>query len=50
MVATYHSVIGTVKLKDSSAQEFIGTFFKKTFNGCRDYLNLISNKISLATG
>lgn len=50
MVATYHSVIRTVKLEGSSAWEFIGTFFKKIFNGYRDYLNLIPNKISLATG
>lgn len=30
MVATYHSVIRTVKLEGSSAWEFIGTFFKKS--------------------
>ena len=28
MVATYHSVISTVKLHDSSAWDFIGNFFK----------------------
>ncbi len=48
MAATYHSVIGTVKLQDSSAWDFIGTFFKKIFKGCRDYQNLIPDKISLA--
>lgn len=50
MAATYHSVIGIVKLQGSSAWDFIGAFFKKIFNGCRDYLNLIPNKISLANG
>ena len=28
MVATYHSVISTVKLHDSSAWDFIGNFLK----------------------
>lgn len=30
MAATYHSVIGTVKLHGSSVWNFIGTFFKKS--------------------
>ncbi len=38
MAATYHSVIGTV-----------GTFFKNIFNGCRDYVNMVPDKITLAT-
>ena len=38
MAATYHSVIGTVKLHGSSVWNFIGTFFKNIFN------------ITLATG
>ena len=38
MAATYHSVIGTVKLHGSSVRNFIGTFFKNIFN------------ITLATG
>lgn len=50
MAATYHSVLGTVKLQGSSAWEFIGTFFQKIFNGCRNYLNLIPTRISLANG
>ena len=32
MAATYHSVIGTVKLHGSSIWKFIGTFFKNIFN------------------
>ena len=49
MAATYHSVIGTVKLHGSSVWNFIGTFFKKIFNGCRDYVNMVPGKITLAT-
>ncbi len=49
MVATYHSVIGTVKLHGSSIWNFIGTFFKNIFNGCRDYVNMVPDKITLAT-
>ena len=50
MAATYHSVIGTVKLHGSSIWNFIGTFFKNIFNGCRDYVNMIPDKLTLATG
>ncbi len=49
MAATYHSVIGTVKLHGSSIWNFIGTFFKNIFNGCRDYVNMVPGKITLAT-
>ena len=49
MAATYHSVIGTVKLHGSSIWNFIGTFFKNIFNDCRDYVNMVSAKITLAT-
>ena len=49
MAATYHSVIGTVKLHGSSVWNFIGTFFKNIFNGCRDYVNMVPGKIALAT-
>ena len=49
MAATYHSVIGTIKLHGSSIWNFIGTFFKNIFNGCRDYVNRIPAKITLAT-
>ena len=48
MAATYHSVIGTVKLHGSSVRNFIGTFFKNIFNGCRDYVNMVPGKITLA--
>ncbi len=48
MAATYHSVIGTVKLHGSSVWNFIGTFFKNIFNGCRDYVNMVPDKIALA--
>ena len=48
MAATYHSVIGTVKLHGSSIWNFIGTFFKNIFNGCRDYVNMVPGKITLA--
>ena len=50
MAVTYHSVISTVKLHGSSVWNFIGTFFKKIFNGCRDYVNMVPGKITLATG
>ena len=50
MAATYHSVIGTVKLHGSSIWNFIGTFFKNIFNGCRDYVNMVPDKITLAIG
>ena len=49
MAATYHGVIGTVKLHGSSVWNFIGTFFKNIFNGCRDYVNMVPGKITLAT-
>ena len=49
MAATYHSVISTVKLHGSSAWDFIGDFFKKILNGCRDYANMVPARIALAT-
>ena len=49
MAVTYHSVIGTVKLHGSSVWNFIGTFFKNIFNGCRDYVNMVPDKITLVT-
>lgn len=30
MVATYHSVIGSLKLQGGLARDFMGTFFKKS--------------------
>lgn len=50
MAATYHSVIGAVKLHSSSIWNFIGTFFKSIFNGCRDYVNMVPDKITLNIG
>ncbi len=49
MAATYHSVISTVKLHGMSAWNYLRTFFKKIFNGCRDFINLIPRNIELAT-
>ena len=49
MVATYHSVISTVKLHGGSAWDFIRTFFKNIFNGCRDYDNMLPGRIAMAT-
>ena len=49
MAATYHSVIGTVKLHGCSVWNFIGTFFKNIFNGCKDYVNMVPDKITLVT-
>ena len=49
MAATYHGVIGTVKLLGSSIWNFIGIFFKNIFNGCREYVNKVPDKITLAT-
>ena len=48
MAATYHSVISTVKLHGCSVWNFIGTFFKKIFNGCRDYANMVPDRITSA--
>ena len=50
MAATCHNVIGTVKLHSSSVWNFIRTSFRNIFNGCRDYVNMIPDKITLATG
>lgn len=49
MAATYHSVIGMLKLHGCSFWDFIGAFFKNIFNSCRDYVNMVSGKITLAT-
>lgn len=37
MAATYHSIISTVKMQGRSAWEYLGKFFTKIFNGCRDF-------------
>ena len=49
MAATYHGVIGTVKLHGSSIWNFIETFFKNIFNGYRNYVNMVPDKITLTT-
>ena len=49
MVTTYHSMIGTVKLHGSSIWNFIGFFFENILNGGRDYVNMVPDKITLAT-
>lgn len=49
MAATYHSVISTVKLHGMSAWNYLGEFFKKIFNGCRDFLSLTPANIGLTT-
>lgn len=48
MAATYHSIIATVKMQGRSAWEYLGKFFTKIFNGCRDFLSLRPDKIGLA--
>lgn len=49
MAATYHSIISTVKMQGGSAWEYLGKFFTKIFNGCRDFFSLRPDKIGLAT-
>ncbi len=48
MAATYHSVISTVKLHGMSVWNYLGSFFKKIFNGCRDFVSLIPGNMELA--
>ena len=48
MAATYHSIISTVKMQGRSAWEYLGKFFTKIFNGCRDFFSLRTDKIGLA--
>ena len=48
MAATYHSIISTVKMHGRSAWEYLGKFFTKIFNGCRDFVSLQPDKIGLA--
>lgn len=47
MAATYHSIISTVKLHGSSVWSYLGKFFKKIFEGCRDYPSLLPSCIGL---
>ena len=48
MSATYHSIISTVKLHGSSVWSYLGKFFTKIFEGCRDYSSLLPSCIGLA--
>lgn len=48
MAATYHSIISTVKMQGRSVWEYLGKFFTKIFNGCRDFFSLRPDKIGLA--
>lgn len=48
MAATYHSIISTVKMQGRSAWEYLGKFFNKIFNGCRDFVSMRPDKIGLA--
>ena len=48
MAATYHSIISTVKMQGRSAWEYLGKFFTKIFNGCKDFISLRPDKIGLA--
>ena len=47
MSATYHSIISTVKLHGSSVWSYLGKFFTKIFEGCRDYSSLLPSCIGL---
>lgn len=48
MAATYHSVISTVKLHGMSCWSYLGEFFQKIFNGCRNFVSLTPKNIGLA--
>ena len=48
MAATYHSIISTVKMQGRSAWEYLGKYFTKIFNGCRDFFSMRPDKIGLA--
>ena len=48
MAAAYHCVISTVKLHGMSCWDYLGEFFKKIFNGCRDFLSLTPSNIGLS--
>lgn len=47
MSATYHSIISTAKLHGSSVWNYLGKFFTKIFEGCRDYSSLMPSCIGL---
>ena len=49
MVATYHSIISTVKLQGRSAWDYLGKFFVNIFNSYRDFFGLRPDNTGLAT-
>ena len=49
MVATYHSIISTVKLQGRSAWDYLGKYFVNIFNSYRDFFGLRPDNIGLAT-
>lgn len=48
MAVAYHSIISTVKLHGMSCWNYLGEFFKKIFNGCRDFLSLTPSNIGFS--
>ena len=48
MAVAYHSVISTVKLHGMSCWRYLGEFFQKIFNGCRDFLSLTPANMGMA--
>ena len=48
MSVTYHSIISIVKLHGNSVWSYLGKFFTKIFEGCRDYSSLLPSCIGLA--
>lgn len=47
MAAVYHSIIATVKLQGKSVWEYLGKFFVKIVEGCRDFASLLPKNIGL---
>ena len=48
IAVAYHSVISTVKLHGMSCWRYLGEFFQKIFNGCRDFLSLTPANMGMA--
>ncbi|MDC1768830.1 hypothetical protein [Bacteroides uniformis] len=48
IAAVYHSIISMVKLQGRSAWDYLGRFFTRIFNGCRDFLSLALQNMNLA--
>ena len=47
-ISANHSVISTVKLHGMSCWRYLGEFFKKIFNGCREFFSLTPANIGMA--